>query len=133
MVLRQEQDQKGTYPFLIDTSKPLYVHNLVYMMMLNRMFRMSVISSSYAQVQSTSSQKKLSNEERVRLGHKWFLGIPNLQLQSMFDSLHMAFCSAIVYQVRDRVRSKMERDILAEVNHPFIVKLHYGERPLLPS
>ncbi|KAB0405940.1 hypothetical protein E2I00_012947, partial [Balaenoptera physalus] len=27
---------------------------------------------------------------------------------------------------RDRVRSKMERDILAEVNHPFIVKLHYG-------
>jgi len=21
----------------------------------------------------------------------------------------------------------MERDILAEVNHPFIVKLHYGE------
>ena len=32
------------------------------------------------------------------------------------------FCLA----VRDRVRSKMERDILAEVNHPFIVKLHYG-------
>ncbi|XP_019483725.1 PREDICTED: ribosomal protein S6 kinase alpha-2 [Hipposideros armiger] len=29
-------------------------------------------------------------------------------------------------KVRDRVRSKMERDILAEVNHPFIVKLHYG-------
>lgn len=29
--------------------------------------------------------------------------------------------------VRDRVRSKMERDILAEVNHPFIVKLHYGK------
>ncbi|XP_027959039.1 ribosomal protein S6 kinase alpha-2 isoform X2 [Eumetopias jubatus] len=28
-------------------------------------------------------------------------------------------------KVRDRVRSKMERDILAEVNHPFIVKLHY--------
>ncbi|XP_042638191.1 ribosomal protein S6 kinase alpha-2 [Orycteropus afer afer] len=28
--------------------------------------------------------------------------------------------------VRDRVRSKMERDILAEVNHPFIVKLHYA-------
>ncbi|NXR31741.1 KS6A2 kinase, partial [Zosterops hypoxanthus] len=29
-------------------------------------------------------------------------------------------------KVRDRVRSKMERDILAEVNHPFIVKLHYA-------
>lgn len=33
----------------------------------------------------------------------------------------------ILFSVRDRVRSKMERDILAEVNHPFIVKLHYGE------
>ncbi|KAM6977955.1 ribosomal protein S6 kinase alpha-2-like [Aplochiton taeniatus] len=29
-------------------------------------------------------------------------------------------------KVRDRVRSKMERDILAEVHHPFIVKLHYA-------
>ncbi|NXO62553.1 KS6A2 kinase, partial [Phainopepla nitens] len=29
-------------------------------------------------------------------------------------------------KVRDRIRSKMERDILAEVNHPFIVKLHYA-------
>ncbi|RWS17163.1 ribosomal protein S6 kinase 2 beta-like isoform X1 [Dinothrombium tinctorium] len=29
-------------------------------------------------------------------------------------------------KVRDRVRSKMERDILAEVNHPFIVKLNYA-------
>ncbi|KAM9234160.1 ribosomal protein S6 kinase alpha-2 isoform 1-T1 [Dugong dugon] len=29
-------------------------------------------------------------------------------------------------KVRDRVRSQMERDILAEVNHPFIVKLHYA-------
>ncbi|RMC21171.1 hypothetical protein DUI87_02029 [Hirundo rustica rustica] len=29
-------------------------------------------------------------------------------------------------KVRDRVRTKMERDILVEVNHPFIVKLHYG-------
>ncbi|XP_025016419.1 ribosomal protein S6 kinase alpha-2 isoform X2 [Tetranychus urticae] len=29
-------------------------------------------------------------------------------------------------KVRDRERSKMERDILAEVNHPFIVKLNYA-------
>ena len=29
--------------------------------------------------------------------------------------------------VRDRQRTKMERDILAEVNHPFIVRLHYGK------
>ncbi|KAF4026938.1 hypothetical protein G4228_019390 [Cervus hanglu yarkandensis] len=28
-------------------------------------------------------------------------------------------------KVRDRIRTKMERDILVEVNHPFIVKLHY--------
>ena len=29
--------------------------------------------------------------------------------------------------VRDRVRTKMERDILAEMRHPFIVTLEYGE------
>lgn len=29
-------------------------------------------------------------------------------------------------KVRDRVRTKMERDILAEVDHPFIVRLHYA-------
>uniref|UniRef100_A0A8C9VHC2 Ribosomal protein S6 kinase n=1 Tax=Scleropages formosus TaxID=113540 RepID=A0A8C9VHC2_SCLFO len=29
-------------------------------------------------------------------------------------------------KVRDRLRTKMERDILVEVNHPFIVKLHYA-------
>ena len=28
--------------------------------------------------------------------------------------------------VRDRVRTKMERDILVDVQHPFIVHLHYG-------
>lgn len=33
----------------------------------------------------------------------------------------------LCFPVRDRVRTKMERDILVEVNHPFIVKLHYGE------
>lgn len=35
--------------------------------------------------------------------------------------------------VRDRVRTKMERDILADVNHPFVVKLHYGESASRPS
>lgn len=29
-------------------------------------------------------------------------------------------------KVRDRVRTKMERNILVEVNHPFIVKMHYA-------
>ena len=31
------------------------------------------------------------------------------------------------FTVRDRVRTKMERDILADVRHPFIVTLDYGE------
>ncbi|VDP11444.1 unnamed protein product [Soboliphyme baturini] len=29
-------------------------------------------------------------------------------------------------KVRDRLRTKMERNILAQINHPFIVKLHYA-------
>uniref|UniRef100_A0A8C6UUA9 Ribosomal protein S6 kinase n=1 Tax=Neogobius melanostomus TaxID=47308 RepID=A0A8C6UUA9_9GOBI len=43
----------------------------------------------------------------------------------LMDNMHLfnKMCSLLV---RDRVRSKMERDILAEVNHPFIVKLHYA-------
>lgn len=28
--------------------------------------------------------------------------------------------------VRDRQRTKMERDILAQISHPFVVKLHYA-------
>lgn len=35
-------------------------------------------------------------------------------------------CSSLP-TVRDRLRTKIERDILADVNHPFVVKLHYGE------
>ena len=30
-------------------------------------------------------------------------------------------------KVRDRIRTKMERDILADVRHPFVVALEYGE------
>ena len=33
----------------------------------------------------------------------------------------------VLLPVRDRVRTKMERDILSDVIHPFIVTLHYGE------
>lgn len=46
-----------------------------------------------------------------------------------FLSLTISFC--FVSPVRDRVRTKMERDILVEVNHPFIVKLHYGKTNVL--
>lgn len=31
-----------------------------------------------------------------------------------------------MFTVRDRVRTKMERNILADVRHPFVVKLHYA-------
>lgn len=41
--------------------------------------------------------------------------------------------SFLLLPVRDRVRTKMERDILADVNHPFVVKLHYGETADLPE
>lgn len=44
-----------------------------------------------------------------------------------FDRTDLIVLSACLFPVRDRVRTKMERDILVEVNHPFIVKLHYGE------
>ena len=30
------------------------------------------------------------------------------------------------FVVRDRIRTKMERNILADVEHPFIVRLHYA-------
>ena len=44
---------------------------------------------------------------------------------SLFLAVPFSLCLS---PVRDRVRTKMERDILVEVNHPFIVKLHYGKR-----
>ena len=33
---------------------------------------------------------------------------------------------AHIATVRDRLRTKMERDILVEVRHPFIVQMEYG-------
>uniref|UniRef100_A0A8C0ZG37 Ribosomal protein S6 kinase n=1 Tax=Cyanistes caeruleus TaxID=156563 RepID=A0A8C0ZG37_CYACU len=46
------------------------------------------------------------------------------------DSNHlyaMKVLKKATLKVRDRLRTKIERDILADVNHPFVVKLHYGE------
>lgn len=40
---------------------------------------------------------------------------------------NIASTTILPFSVRDRVRTKLERDILVDVNHPFIVKLHYGE------
>ncbi|NWS77841.1 KS6AA kinase, partial [Crotophaga sulcirostris] len=45
------------------------------------------------------------------------------------DSNHlyaMKVLKKATLKVRDQVRTKIERDILADVNHPFVVKLHYA-------
>uniref|UniRef100_A0A8C3CZN6 non-specific serine/threonine protein kinase n=1 Tax=Cairina moschata TaxID=8855 RepID=A0A8C3CZN6_CAIMO len=42
------------------------------------------------------------------------------------QTYQLSYIKHVCVALRDRVRSKMERDILAEVNHPFIVKLHYA-------
>lgn len=49
---------------------------------------------------------------------------------SVLNFSFMLFLHVVSFLVRDRVRTKMERDILVEVNHPFIVKLHYGKRSI---
>lgn len=57
-------------------------------------------------------------------------GRASFSQQSLSVWCQMHLCPTVVVvcspSVRDRVRTKMERDILVEVNHPFIVKLHYG-------
>lgn len=54
--------------------------------------------------------------------------ISTILYHSLDNSLILGYYFQSVYLiVRDRERTKMERDILADVNHPFIVKLHYGE------
>lgn len=57
----------------------------------------------------------------LRLGWGWTLGLDSAQGPFLCLS-----CSSLP-TVRDRLRTKIERDILADVNHPFVVKLHYGE------
>ncbi len=45
-----------------------------------------------------------------------------IKVQKIFET----FALYISIPVRDRVRTKMERNILADVRHPFVVKLHYA-------
>ena len=40
-----------------------------------------------------------------------------------YETNHLFF---LTFLVRDRIRTKMERNILADVEHPFIVRLHYA-------
>ena len=39
---------------------------------------------------------------------------------------HPIWLIYLIFVVRDRIRTKMERNILADVEHPFIVRLHYA-------
>ena len=61
---------------------------------------------------------KLPGTKGLRAGGKADTGVLCAFVSELFLSLPA---------VRDRVRTKIERDILADVNHPFVVKLHYGE------
>ena len=44
----------------------------------------------------------------------------------MDNTSRKTFVKNLFISVRDRVRTKLERNILADVNHPFIVKLQYA-------
>ena len=56
---------------------------------------------------------------------KHFLAFPALRREFFSISVISAFV-VVFFAVRDRIRTKMERNILADVEHPFIVKLHYA-------
>ncbi|KAK3553970.1 hypothetical protein QTP70_017462, partial [Hemibagrus guttatus] len=92
-----------------------------------KVYRTVVRAAMLYGLESVSLRKRQESELEVaelkmlRKDVVVFLGIPVYVFA--FDPLFSWF---VVHQVRDRVRSKMERDILAEVNHPFIVKLHYA-------
>ena len=51
---------------------------------------------------------------------------PNFFLTSTNTLVHIEYIIILPFIVRDRIRTKMERNILADVEHPFIVKLHYA-------
>ena len=42
----------------------------------------------------------------------------------MSTNNHVSVCVILI--VRDRMRTKTERNILVDVQHPFIVRLHYA-------
>ena len=42
------------------------------------------------------------------------------------DTMKLIALFFLTFPVRDRIRTKMERNILADVEHPFIVRLHYA-------
>lgn len=67
--------------------------------------------------------------KKASLKGQWFVVFISVSNTFLWWCTHLysSFVCACCVAVRDRVRTKMERDILVEVNHPFIVKLHYGK------
>lgn len=55
-----------------------------------------------------------------------------ISLSVLFSGIFISYCFNILNfflllcTVRDRMRTKMERNILVDVRHPFIVRLHYA-------
>lgn len=50
-----------------------------------------------------------------------------MKYQQIFIYYYNYFITYLFFfLVRDRVRTKMERNILVDVEHPFIVRLHYA-------
>lgn len=47
-------------------------------------------------------------------------------MELIFILLFLQVLKKATLKVRDRERTKMERNILVEMGHPFIVKLHYA-------
>jgi len=45
---------------------------------------------------------------------------------TIFNSIFFQVLKKATLKVRDRERTKMERNILVDVRHPFIVRLHYA-------
>lgn len=61
----------------------------------------------------------------------WFAILYNISNFNLLTFVKSFECKCLLLilslTVRDRLRTKKERDILVDVQHPFIVKLHYGE------
>lgn len=45
---------------------------------------------------------------------------------NVYNFIFLQVLKKATLKVRDRERTKMERNILVEMGHPFIVKLHYA-------
>lgn len=96
------------FPVHVQRLPPFFVHSSLFLCL----FSSSLLVTPFSHLLPSRSQKQISF---IYESFIWCL-------------MCLPFCVRVcAFPVRDRVRTKMERDILVEVNHPFIVKLHYGE------